>query len=41
VTDTAAFAAAMAAGESFSACTRKFAIVREDWPGWRALTGCA
>lgn len=41
VTDTVAFAAAMAAGESFSACTRKFAIVREDWPGWRALTGCA
>ena len=39
VTDPAAFADAMAAGESFSACTRKFAIAREHWPGWRSLAG--
>ena len=39
VTDPAAFAAAMAAGESFSASTRKFAIAREGWPGWHALAG--
>jgi uncharacterized protein (DUF4213/DUF364 family) len=40
VTDPPAFAAAMARGESFSASTRKFAIARADWPGWRTLTGC-
>ena len=40
VTDPAAFAAAMAAGESWSSATRKFAIARDGWPGWRALTGC-
>jgi len=39
VTNPQAFAAAMAAGEGFSACTRKFAISRDGWPGWRALTG--
>jgi uncharacterized protein (DUF4213/DUF364 family) len=39
VTDPAGFAAAMAAGESFSASTRKFAITRDGWPGWHALTG--
>lgn len=40
VTDPPAFANAMATGESFSASTRKFAITRETWPGWRAMTGC-
>ena len=40
VTDPPAFADAMATGESFSASTRKFAIARETWPGWRAMTGC-
>lgn len=40
VTDPKAFAAAMAAGESWSSATRKFAIARDGWPGWRALTGC-
>ncbi|MFP5466017.1 MAG: Rossmann-like domain-containing protein [Gammaproteobacteria bacterium] len=40
VTDPQGFANAMAAGESWSAATRKFAIARESWPGWRALTGC-
>lgn len=40
VTDPAAFSAAMAAGESWSAATRKFAIARDGWPGWRAMTGC-
>ncbi len=39
VTDPAAFGAAMAAGQSWSSATRKFAIAREGWPGWRALTG--
>lgn len=39
VTDAAAFTAAMAAGESWSSATRKFAIDRAAWPGWRALTG--
>lgn len=38
VTDPAGFAAAMAAGESWSGATRKFAIERGSWPGWRALT---
>lgn len=41
VTDPQAFAAAMAAGESFSTSTRKFAIARDGWPGWRTLTGSA
>ena len=41
VTDPQAFADAMAAGESWSAATRKFAIAREGWPGWQAMTGCA
>ena len=40
ITDPLAFADAMAAGESWSAATRKFAIAREGWPGWRAMTGC-
>lgn len=40
VTDPPAFANAMATGESFSASTRKFAITRATWPGWRAMTGC-
>lgn len=39
VTDPAAFAMAMAQGESFSACTRKFAIAKDSWRGWQALTG--
>lgn len=39
VTDARAFCDAMAAGESWSAATRKFAIARDGWPGWRALTG--
>lgn len=41
VTDPVAFGAAMAAGESWSSATRKFAIAREGWPGWHALTGSA
>lgn len=41
VTDPKGFAAAMAAGESWSGATRKFAIAREAWPDWRALTGQA
>lgn len=41
VTDAAAFTAAMAAGDSWSSATRKFAIDRATWPGWRALTGSA
>lgn len=40
VVDGAAFAEAMAAGTSWSAASRKFAIRREAWPGWKALTGC-
>ena len=39
VTDAAAFTSAMAAGESWSSATRKFAVRRDGWPGWRALTG--
>lgn len=39
IADTQAFAEAMAVGESWSAATRKFAIARAGWPGWRALTG--
>ena len=30
---------AMAGGESWSEATRKFAMAREGWPGWRCLTG--
>lgn len=41
ITDPQAFADAMAAGESWSAATRKFAIARDGWPGWRTMTGCA
>lgn len=40
VTDPQAFAEAMAVGRSWSSATRKFAIARETWPGWRAMTGC-
>lgn len=39
VTDGAALAAAMAAGESWSHATRKFAIDRAGWPGWAAVAG--
>jgi uncharacterized protein len=39
VVDPAGFRDAMAAGESWSQATRKFAIAREGWPGWRELTG--
>lgn len=41
VTDGPAFSQAMAEGASWSNSTRKFAIARERWPGWRALTGSA
>jgi uncharacterized protein (DUF4213/DUF364 family) len=40
VTDPQAFADAMAAGESWNHATRKFAIARATWPGWRAMTDC-
>jgi hypothetical protein len=40
VTDASGFTDAMAAGDPWSAASRKFAIARADWPGWRALTGC-
>lgn len=39
VVDGAAFTEAMAAGESWSGASRKFAIARDGWPGWAALTG--
>ncbi|MGM9426049.1 Rossmann-like domain-containing protein [Hydrogenophaga sp. MI9] len=39
VVDGAAFAAAMAAGESWSGASRKFAIARGSWPGWRQIAG--
>jgi uncharacterized protein (DUF4213/DUF364 family) len=39
VTDPLAFADAMAAGASWNHATRKFAIDRATWPGWRVLTG--
>ena len=39
VTDPAGCAAAMAAGESWSGATRKFAIERGTWPGWRVVAG--
>jgi uncharacterized protein len=38
VVDGTAFAESMAAGESWSGASRKFAIARDGWPGWRALT---
>lgn len=41
VADGQAFADAMTAGESWSHATRKFAIAREGWPGWRRLCGVA
>ncbi|MGS5088426.1 Rossmann-like domain-containing protein [Hydrogenophaga sp. A37] len=41
VTDPQAFANAMAVGESWSSATRKFAIQRDGWLGWRALAGLA
>ncbi len=37
IVDADVFRQAMAAGESWSRATRKFAIAREDWPGWREL----
>jgi uncharacterized protein len=40
VVDGKAFTEAMASGESWSGASRKFAIAREGWPGWRTLTGC-
>ncbi|MFP8779138.1 Rossmann-like domain-containing protein [Hydrogenophaga sp. RWCD_12] len=39
VVDGAAFAAAMAAGESWSGASRKFAIASDGWPGWQTLAG--
>lgn len=39
VTDARAFSDAMAAGVSWSAASRKFAIPRDGWPGWRAIAG--
>jgi len=39
VTDGAALAKAMAAGESWGHATRKFAIDRANWPGWATLAG--
>ncbi|MFM6985430.1 MAG: Rossmann-like domain-containing protein [Hydrogenophaga sp.] len=41
VIDGAAFTDAMATGTSWSGASRKFAIARDGWPGWRALTGHA
>jgi uncharacterized protein (DUF4213/DUF364 family) len=41
VIDGKAFVDAMAAGESWSGASRKFAIARDSWLGWRVLTGCA
>jgi uncharacterized protein (DUF4213/DUF364 family) len=40
VVDAKRFREAMAAGESWSDATRKFAIARATWAGWRAMTGC-
>jgi uncharacterized protein (DUF4213/DUF364 family) len=34
VVDGAAFVDAMARGVPWSAATRKFAIARDQWPGW-------
>lgn len=39
VTDGPGFEQALAKGDSWSAVTRKFAIARDGWPGWQALTG--
>jgi uncharacterized protein len=39
VVDPAGFRDAMAMGESWSNATRKFAIVRDAWRGWRSLVG--
>lgn len=39
VVDAAGFRDAMAAGESWSEATRKFAIARETWPGWHRFAG--
>jgi uncharacterized protein len=41
VVDGTAFTEAMASGESWSHASRKFAIARKGWPGWRALTACS
>jgi uncharacterized protein (DUF4213/DUF364 family) len=38
VVDARRFREAMAGGESWSEATRKFAMARETWPGWRRLT---
>lgn len=39
VHDGASFAKAMAQGATWRAATRKFAISRQQWPGWQALLG--
>ena len=39
VVDGAAFANAMATGGGWGSACRKFAIARDQWPGWQALTG--
>jgi uncharacterized protein len=39
VTNPTNFAHAMATGQNFSNSTRKFAIARENWPGWRPMVG--
>lgn len=39
VVDAKGFREAMTEGESWSEATRKFAIARVDWPGWRPLSG--
>lgn len=39
ITDASGFVQAMAEGRSWSSSTRKFAIAREGWPGWRAMAG--
>jgi uncharacterized protein len=39
ITDAPGFVQAMAEGRSWSSSTRKFAIAREGWPGWRAMAG--
>lgn len=38
VTDAEGFRQAMQQGQSWSTATRKFAIAREGWAGWRAMT---
>ncbi|GAA6141825.1 hypothetical protein NBRC116584_16430 [Hydrogenophaga sp. 5NK40-0174] len=37
IVDANGFRNAMANGESWSHATRKFAVARESWPGWRGL----